>query len=71
MNQAIEQAIIDQTNLVWEQGLRVGIAQERDRVLAMLSHEVWHHIGLNENGNAEHRVGCMACKQMELIKGEK
>lgn len=48
-----------------------GRRQERDRVLGILSHEIWHHIGLNENGVAEHRAGCSACAQIALIKAEK
>lgn len=40
MNQAIEQAIIDHTNKVWEQALKVGMADERERIIKLL--EDWH-----------------------------
>lgn len=37
MNQAIEQAIIDHTNKVWEQALKVGITDERERIIKLLT----------------------------------
>jgi adenylate kinase len=36
MNQAIEQAIINQTNKVWEQALKVGMVDERERIIKLL-----------------------------------
>ena len=36
MNQAIEQAIIEHTNQVWEQAHKVGVADERERIIKLL-----------------------------------
>ena len=37
MNQEIEQAIIDQTNKVWDAAWKVGKAHERDRIIGLLN----------------------------------
>jgi hypothetical protein len=42
MNQAIEQAIIDHTNKVWEQALKVGIADEQERIIKLLEESQIH-----------------------------
>ena len=59
MNQAIEQAIIDHTNKVWEQALKVGMADERERIIKELeaNEHIWRE-----------RVVLVALKA--LIKGE-
>jgi hypothetical protein len=36
MNQAIEQAIIDHTNKVWKQAHKVGMNDERQRIITLL-----------------------------------
>jgi hypothetical protein len=36
MNQVIEQAIIDHTNKVWEQALKIGMTDERERIIKLL-----------------------------------
>ena len=36
MNQAIEQAIIDHTNKVWEQAHKVGLSDEQDRIIKLI-----------------------------------
>ena len=36
MNQAIEQAVVEHTNQVWDQGLNVGISDERKRIIDLI-----------------------------------
>ena len=60
MNQAIEQAIIDHTNKVWEQALKVGIADERKRIIDLL----------DENSQGEYKQIMLTPKLIATIKGE-
>jgi hypothetical protein len=65
MNQAIEQAIIDHTNNVWEQGLKVGITDERERIIKLLEERYAENVDHCEWG-----THLFLDNAIELIKGE-
>ena len=75
MNQAIEQAIIDHTNKVWEQAHKVGLADERERIIKQLQngdHLIVFDTGIKKNQNRLiHSPKCGLCQSIKLIKGEK
>jgi len=70
MNQAIEQAIIDHTNKVWETALKVGMADERDRIMKLLKKLVEEinadYCCAEDDGN---RLSGIA-EAIALVKGE-
>lgn len=72
MNQEIEKAIIDQTNKVWEQALKVGISNERERIIKLLDKHEWFEQGEKDEVlgilDGTYQCECIGCKQ--LIKGE-
>jgi hypothetical protein len=70
MNQEIERAIIDQTNKVWEQALKVGMADERQRIMKLLENKMFENKKLLSKDFSNGAV--WAVKELvELIKGEK
>jgi hypothetical protein len=77
MNQAIEQAIIDHTNKVWEQALKVGMADERERIIKLLSDfDNEKYFNWLETADAEWSKDYWEMASgirlaIELIKGEK
>jgi hypothetical protein len=68
MNQAIEQAIIDHTNKVWEQALKVGMADERERIIKLL--DDWK-CGHPDCDGDKTEVCYPKHYLIQLIKGEK
>ena len=36
MNQELERALIDHTNKVWEQALKIGMTDEQERIIQLL-----------------------------------
>lgn len=56
MNQAVERALIDYSNDIWDQAMKAGASEERQRI-----------IGLLENWDREE---IWIEKAIEIIKGE-
>jgi hypothetical protein len=77
MNQAIEQAIIDHTNKVWEQAHKVGMADERERIIKLLSdfdnekYFTWLETSDAEWSKDYWEMAMGIRLAIELIKGEK
>jgi hypothetical protein len=68
MNQEIERAIIDQTNKVWETALKVGIAQERERIMELFDEWCVCNVDLNKSNYVRVYIPLMMDQFRELVE---
>jgi len=72
-NDYILEAVKGEPNSLTSIAFNTGVISERQRILKLLSHPMWHDLQFSgrKDGDAEimfHVQGCIGCRQILLIK---